>query len=62
MNVRNPTREEELTMLYGARYAVSERMKNGSVQYAKRLNYDEWHFVDWQDIFDYLTKLIDERR
>ena len=60
MNVRNPTNEEELTMLYGARYAVSEKMKNGSFQYAKRL--DDWHFVDWQDIFDYLTKLINERR
>lgn len=59
MNVRNPTREEELTMLNGARYAVAEKIKNGSVQYARRLGND-FYFVEWNNIFDYLTNKINE--
>lgn len=58
-NIRD-TPDEELVMLYGARYAVSEMMKNDSVQYARRL--EEWHFVEWQEIYYYLTRLINERR
>lgn len=58
MNVRNPTRDDEITVLYGARFAVAERIKNGGVQYARRL--DDFHFVEWKDIFDYLTNKIDE--
>ena len=59
MNVRNPTFDDELTMLYGAKFAVAERIKNGGMQYARRLDND-FYFVEWKDIFDYLTNKIDE--
>ena len=58
MNVRNPTREDEIITLYGARFAVSQIIRSGSTKYIKR--YDKWHAVKWNDIFDYLTNKIDE--
>lgn len=58
MKIRD-TPNEELLMLYGARYAVSEMMKNASIQYARRLD-DDFHFVEWQDIYYYLTRLINK--
>lgn len=58
MNVRNPTFDDELTMLYGARFAVSRIMQSGSAKYIKR--YDKWRAVKWEDIFNYLTNKINE--
>lgn len=51
---------KELLMLYGAVYAVLRFMNNGSHAYAKRLNNGKWETVEWVNIYDYLTDLIDK--
>lgn len=51
---------KELLMLYGATYAVVRFMNNGSKAYSRKSESGKWISVDWVDIFDYLTDLIDK--
>ena len=53
---------EELLMLYGAAYAVSSFMNKGSKAYARKDMTGKWRSVDWVDIFDFLTDLIDNNK
>lgn len=53
---------EELLMLYGAAYAVSRFMNDGSKAYARKDITGKWRSVDWVDIFDFLTDLIDNNK
>ena len=46
--------------LYGSRNAVLEMMSKGSCSYAKRLDDGSWQTIDWVDIVDYLTEMIDK--
>ena len=53
---------EELLMLYGAAYAVSRFMEKGSKAYARKDMTGKWRSVDWVDILDFLTDLIDNNK
>lgn len=50
--------DKELLMLHGARYAVLQKIDKGSC-YAKKLDDGTWQTVDWADICNYLTDMID---
>jgi hypothetical protein len=52
--------DKELLMLYGARQAVLQIIDKGSCAFAKRLDDGTWQTVDWVDICNYLTGLIDK--
>lgn len=52
--------DKELLMLYGARQAVLQIIDKGSCAYAKRLDDGTWQTVDWADICNYLTDMIDK--
>ena len=53
--------DNDILMLYGAAHAVSILMNKGSHAYAKKDKYTgKWVTVDWADIYDYLTDLIDK--
>ena len=52
--------DKELLMLYGARQAVLQILYKGSCSYAKRLDDGTWQTVDWGDICNYLTDMIDK--
>lgn len=52
--------DEELLMLYGARRAVLEMMGKSSCSYAKRLDDGTWQTIEWADICNYLTEMIDK--
>jgi hypothetical protein len=51
---------KELLMLHGARQAVLQIIDKGSCAYAKRLDDGTWQTVDWADICNYLTDMIDK--
>ena len=54
---------EELLMLYGAAYAVTRFMNDGSKAYARKDDITgKWRSVDWVDIFDFLTDLIEANK
>ena len=52
--------DKELLMLYGARHAVLQIIDKGSCAFAKRLDDGTWQTVDWADICNYLTDMIDK--
>lgn len=52
--------DKKALMLYGARHAVLEMMGKGSHSYAKRLDDGSWQIIDWDDISNYLTEMIDK--
>ena len=52
--------DKELLMLYGARQAVLQILYKGSCSYAKRLDDGTWQTVDWAEICNYLTDMIDK--
>lgn len=52
--------DKKALMLYGARHAVLEMMSKGSCSYAKRLDDGSWQIIDWDDISNYLTEMIDK--
>lgn len=52
--------DKKALMLYGARHAVLEMMGKGSRSYAKRLDDGSWQIIDWYDISNYLTEMIDK--
>lgn len=51
---------KELLMLYGAKQAVLQIIDKGSYAFAKRLDDGTWQTVDWADICNYLTDIIDK--
>ena len=51
---------KELLMLYAATYAVLRYMNDGSKAYSRKTDNGKWISVDWVDVFDYLTDLIDK--
>ncbi len=51
--------DKKALMLYGAKHAVLEMMGKGSCSFAKRLDDGSWQTIDWADIADYLTEMID---
>ena len=51
---------KELLMLYGARQAVLQIIDEGSYGFAKRLDDGTWQRVEWGDICNYLTGMIDK--
>ena len=54
--------DKELLMLYGARQAVLQIMDSGSYAFAKRLDNGTRQTVEWADICNYLTDMIDKCR
>ena len=52
--------DKKALMLYGSRHAVLEMMGKGSCSYAKRLDDGSWQTIDWADIVNYLTEMIDK--
>ena len=51
--------DKKALMLYGARHAVLEIMSKGSCSYAKRLDDGSWQTIDYADIANFLTEMID---
>lgn len=52
--------DKELLMLYGARHAVLQIMDKGNCVFAKRLDDGTCHSVDFVDICNYLTDMIEK--
>ena len=52
--------DKELLMLYGARNAVLRILERGSMSFAKRINDEKWQIVEWADIVNYLSDMIDK--
>ena len=52
--------DKELIMLYGARQAVLQMIDKGSCAFAKRLEDGTWQRVDWVDVCNFLTEMIDK--
>lgn len=52
--------DKELLMLYGARNAVLQIIDKGSCAFAKKIDDGTWQTVDWADICNYLTDMIDK--
>ena len=52
--------DKELLMLYGARHAVLKILDKGSCSFAKRLDDGTWQSIEWADICNYLTEMIDK--
>ena len=51
---------KELLILYGARHAVLQAIDRGSCAYAKRIDDGTWETIEWSDICDYLTEIIEK--
>ena len=51
-----------MLMLYGARHAVLQIIDKGSCSFAKRLDDETWLTVDYVDICNYLTEMIDKHK
>ncbi len=52
--------DKELLILHGARYAVGEMLNKGSCSFAKHLEDGTWQTIEWADICNYLTEMIDK--
>lgn len=52
--------DKELLMLYGARHAVLKILEAGNCSFAKALDDGTWQTVEWADICNYLTEMIDK--
>jgi hypothetical protein len=52
--------DKELLMLYGARHAVLQIIDKGNCSFAKKQDDGTWQAVDWVDICNYLTDMIDQ--
>lgn len=52
--------DKELLMLHGARQAVLQMIDKGSCAFAKRIDDGTWQSIEWVDICNYLTKMIDK--
>jgi hypothetical protein len=52
--------DKELLMLYGARHAVLQIIDKGNCVFAKRLDDGTCQTVDFADICNYLTDMIDK--
>ncbi len=52
--------DKELLMLYGARQAVLQMIDKGSSAYAKKLENGTWQTIEWANICDFLTEIIDK--
>ena len=51
--------DKELLMLYGARYAVIKVLDSGGKWFSKTVENDK-QLVEYADICNYLTKMIDK--
>ena len=51
---------KELLMLHGARYAVIKMLNKGSSSFAKHLEDGTWQTIEWADICNYLTEIINK--
>lgn len=49
-------------MLYGIRQAVLQIIDKGSCAYAKRLDDGTWQTIEWVDIYNFLTDIIDKNK
>lgn len=52
--------DKELIMLYGARQAVLQMIDKGSCAFAKKLENGTWQTIEWADICNFLTEMIDK--
>ncbi len=52
--------DKELLMLYGARQAVLQMIDKGSCAFAKKLENGTWQTIEWADICNFLTEIIDK--
>lgn len=52
--------DKELLMLYGARHAVLKILEAGNCSFAKTLDNETWLTVEYADICNYLTEMIDK--
>lgn len=53
---------KELLILHGARYAVIEMLNKGSNSFAKHLEDGTWQTIEWADICNYLTEIINKHK
>jgi len=51
---------KELLMLYGARHAVLKMLEAGNCSFAKTLDDETWLTVEYADICNFLTEIIDK--
>lgn len=54
--------DKELLMLYGARHAVLKMLETGNCSFAKKMNDETWLTIEYADICNYLTEMIDKYR
>lgn len=47
-------------MLYGARHAILQMLDKGNCSYAKKLDDGTWQTIEYADICNYLTEMIDK--
>ena len=52
--------DKELLMLYGSRHAVLKMLEAGNCSFAKTLDNETWLTVEYADICNYLTEMIDK--
>ncbi len=52
--------DKELLMLYGARHAILQIIDKGSCAFAKKLENGTWQTIEWADICNFLTEIIDK--
>lgn len=52
--------DKELLMLYGARHAVLKMLESRNCSFAKNLGDGTWLTVEYVDICNYLTDMIDK--
>lgn len=52
--------DKELLILHGARYAVIEMLNKGSSEFAKHMEDGTWQTIEWADICNHLTEMIDK--
>jgi hypothetical protein len=52
--------DKELLMLYGARQAILQMLDKGNCSFAKKLDDGTWQTIEYADICNYLTEMIDK--
>ena len=52
--------DKELLMLHGARHAVLQMIDKCNCSFAKKLDNGKWQTIEYADICNYLTEMIDK--
>lgn len=52
--------DKELLILYGARHAILQMLDKGNYSFAKKFDDGTWQTIEYADICNYLTEMIDK--